>query len=817
MQGLALWTAALMLFLTMPLESRRMRLVLLVIVAGAMRMAVARLPAPPVATPADGDATMGVLGDVAVDTVGNAVADASVDASVDDRDAERIRGIVSGPVEDAPDRRQFVIAAGDTRILVTARAPLPPVLPGDTVVVEGWLRTPRGYRNPGAVDMRRVVAARGASLTMSARQVEITAAGWSPWRWPTAVQRRASAFVAGRGAAPVGPEDANAVVRAMVLGDRAGLGPALTERFRDAGVSHVLAVSGLHLAVVALLVFAAVRRSWAALSALAPGLTRSLSPELVAALAAAPVAIAFTMITGGRISTLRALLVVLLVLAGAATARRARVVDALGAAALVLLLVQPASLFDPSFQLSFAATATLALALGGSPARAAETLPGRAGRALWGLLCASLWATLATAPFAALAFGRVALGGIAANLIVVPLTELVIVPVGLLGVVTAGVWTAAGGALVDLAVVAAGVVVWVADQVARVAPVLDVPPPGAWELAGCALLWTAAVCAVRRAWPARTCAIVAGAGAGVLATVWIASAWVRPALQDELRVTFLDVGQGDAAVVELPGGGVWMIDSGGLPFVIGARDMDEAERRRLAGLPGERAVARFLAERRIDRIDVMVLSHPHPDHYEGLRAVARKVEIGALWLARPHDRARTAPSYRDLLTELSDRGTRIVYPQLGRPLVQGGARMTALAPRYLDGTAAADPISSINDNSLVVLVAFAGRSVLFTGDIEEEGEALLVERYGAALRADVVKVPHHGSRTSSTADLVAATAPAWAVISCGVANRFDFPGAGVVARWQDAGARVLRTDRVGAVTVVIRPDGAMRVESFDTW
>jgi competence protein ComEC len=191
------------------------------------------------------------------------------------------------------------------------------------------------------------------------------------------------------------------------------------------------------------------------------------------------------------------------------------------------------------------------------------------------------------------------------------------------------------------------------------------------------------------------------------------------------------------------------------------------------------------------------------------------VDIDALWLARPHPGARAAPSYRDLLAELRARGTRIVYPPLGRPLVQGGAQLVALAPRYLDGIAAADPVSSINDNSLVVRVAFAGRSVLFTGDIEKEGEELLMERYGDALRADVLKVPHHGSPTSSTAAFAARVAPAWAVISCGLATRFGFPAPAVVARWQAAGARVLRTDRVGAVTVVISPDGGMRVEAFD--
>ena len=807
--AVVMWSAALVLALSMPVGPLALRLLLVAALAGALRATTARLVTdePPALPPG---------------------------VAADDREVDRLHGVVTGPVEDGAERRRLVLvadmapgsAAGPkpgsepgaepgVRILVTSPVDAPPVLPGDQIIVEGYLRTPRGYRVPGATDMGRMIAGRGAALTLWAQHIEVAGTAWSPWRWPARVQRRAAARMAARG----GDADGNAVARAMVLGHRGGLDRDLSQRFRDAGVAHVLAVSGLHLAVVALLAFAVVRRAWAGVAAAMPALGMRLAPAQAAALVAAPIAVAFTAVTGARVSTMRALLVVLIMLAGAAMARRARVIDALGAAALVLLVLQPATLFDPSFQLSFAATATLALALGGKRARV-HAWPGRLARAVWDLGRASLWATLGTAPFAALAFGQVATGGLVANLVVVPLTELVIVPVGLLGATLVELWAAGGGVLIDIAVAAAGLVAALAGVVARVAPVLALPPPSGWELAGATLLWAAAVCGVRRLWPARAVVAVAVAGVAIIAVSWLVTAWLAPAWRDHARVTFLDVGQGDAAVIEVPGGGVWMVDSGGLPFVANAHELTEAERRRQAEGPGAHSVVPFLAARRIGRIDVVVLSHPHPDHYEGLRAVARAVDIGALWVARPPagDGApgrRGASSYRALLDELVARGTRIVHPALDRPLVQGGARLTALAPRYLDGTAAADPISSVNDNSLVVRVAFAGRSVLFSGDLEHEGEELLVGGYGDTLRADLVKVPHHGSRTSSTETFVRATSPAWAVISCGVANRFDFPAAEVVMRWRAAGARVLRTDRSGAITVVIEPDGTMRVDTFD--
>ncbi|MEM9492443.1 MAG: ComEC/Rec2 family competence protein, partial [Myxococcota bacterium] len=530
-------------------------------------------------------------------------------------------------------------------------------------------------------------------------------------------------------------------VRAMVTGDRSGLSPQLQERFRAAGIAHVLAVSGLHLAVVAVLAFAAVRRLWAAISALA----MRVEPAVAAALVAAPLAIGFTLMTGARVSTVRALLVVLLVLAGFATSRRARVIDALGLAALILLGLRPETLLDPSFQLSFAATAVLALAMG---PRRTELRPHdrgrrqerRLGRRLWraigaglgSLAAASLWANAATAPLSALAFGSVAVAGIASNLLAVPLVELCIVPLGVLGCALLPLWPAAAGVCIDIAVAAAAVLDRLAALAAEAIPTLTVFPPNGWELAGLAAMLGGALAARRRALPLWLAGSAIAAGAvAVLLAHGLAGYWL-PAQRDGLRIDFLDVGQGDAAVVQLPGGATWMVDGGGLPFTVyrpatgGSRaapeESAEAARRRLAALPGDRAIVRFLAHRRIRTIERLVLSHPHPDHYAGVRAVARHVPIAEVWIARGQD--RTSASYRDLLGELTAAGTRIVHPRLDVGYRHRDVVLTALAPRYLGPVASADPISSVNDNSLVVRLDYAGRSILFTGDVEREGEEL---------------------------------------------------------------------------------------------
>ncbi|MCG8425230.1 MAG: DNA internalization-related competence protein ComEC/Rec2 [Proteobacteria bacterium] len=690
----------------------------------------------------------------------------------------------------------------DTCILVTAAGTR--VLPGDRVIVTGYLRTPRGYRVPGAVNLRRLVRARGADLTMTAVDIERgeVAAEWSLWRYPAMARERASAWIAGRG----GGASGNSLVRAMTTGDRSGLDRDIEERFRAAGIAHVLAVSGLHLAVVALFAFAAIRRVWAAI----PALALRVEPAAAAAVVAAAAALGFTLMTGARISTLRAFLVVAVVLFAAATGRRVRMVDALGFAALILLSSRPGDLFDPSFQLSFSATATLALTIIARP-RPCSSIR-RVLRAIADLARASLWATLATAPFTALAFGSIAVAGVLTNLVAVPLTEIAIVPPGVLGwVLSIFLGDRVAGVLIDVAVVCAGWLDRLADVVAGAIPPLSVYPPNGLELAVCAVIWTFAICRARGIVSRRIAIAVAVAGVLLLALSHAFTSRWLPAQRDHVQITFLDVGQGDAAVIQLPGGATWMIDGGGLPFVAG--DLDPATQKRLAELPGRHSVARFLASERIGHIDRLVISHPHPDHYEGIRAVADQVTIAEVWVARGYDRAPA--TYRALLRDLIADGVRLVHPDLDQPYLHRGVALTVLAPHYLDGVATADPVSTINDNSLVVRLDFAGRSVLFAGDIEREGEALLLGRTDRAFDIDLVKVPHHGSSTSSTVELLAATRPRWAVISCGLGNRFGHPAPGVIQRWRQAGTRVLGTHRVGAITAVITSDGAMRVSGFD--
>jgi competence protein ComEC len=250
-----------------------------------------------------------------------------------------------------------------------------------------------------------------------------------------------------------------------------------------------------------------------------------------------------------------------------------------------------------------------------------------------------------------------------------------------------------------------------------------------------------------------------------------------------LRATFLDVGQGDSALIDLPNGEALIIDGGGL-----------------VGSPvdtGARVVAPVLRARRRSSLLAVVLSHPHPDHFTGLASGLDGVRYGALWDTGQGERERVGAGYATLLANARKARAPVLLPaRLCGAHELGGAWVDVLAP-----CPAATPDRGPNDNSLVLRITYGVRSILFVGDAEGEEEKDLLALGRDRLRADVLKVGHHGSRTSSSPAFIAAVSPRDAVISSGVRNRFGHPHPKTLKTLAAAGIHVFRTDQDGAVSV----------------
>ena len=692
-------------------------------------------------------------------------------------DAEtKARGLV------AVERIDGLVFPCQVALTGTGQGPAP--RPGDLVGFRVHLALPWGLRNPGLPDAIEAARAQGIDLL-----------GWLPpvghlvvkaqggWWQPRRLAERAHGAL-GRAIEAVVPPARAALLRALVLGERSAAGPEVEAGFKAAGAVHALSVSGLHLTAVAGALFLLLRQ----LLARIPGLGARVRPHMLAAGLAIPALLFYCALSGEATATRRAAVMAALGFAAVVLGRTPALSSAFAASVFVLLVDSPLLLLDPSFQLSFGSVAAVALSgrnlepVRGGPwwRRAGIWL----GRGLW----VSTAAFLATAPLVSHHFAELAPASPLGNLLLVPPVELGIVPLGLLGAALGALWAPLGYLPLVLAdwlcrlslALAAGFRLW--------APVFPVPSLDGIEataLFGAALL----ALLVRRgsAWDRRL--VIAAGLLGSVAALHLAGRALLRRWDRGVHVTFLDVGQGDAALIEGPAGFVALVDGGG--SIDGTFD------------PGARVIEPVLRRKVIGRVDLVVLSHPHPDHMNGLFRVLERFDVGTLWSAG--DGAGN-PDYDRLVALARRRGVAVEVP---RPLARAGLQLQPLGPFVGDEIAAPAGLDA-NDASLVVRLDFAGHRILFTGDIEAQGEAELLGRHdAAALACDLIKVPHHGSRTSSGDALLGAVHPGRAVMSLGRQNRFGFPRPEILERYRVHDVQVLRTDRDGAIAVDLAADGVL--------
>jgi len=667
---------------------------------------------------------------------------------------------------------------------------------GDPVRFVCRLRLIEGYHNPGGYDFEKRMAGKGIRVSGFLEDpglLMLSGPNQRSWllKYLPTLRNRVSALIDSRVSPPV-----HGLAQAVLTGDQNKIPREIKETFSRAGVSHLLAFSGLNLSLVGGLSFFLFRflmslsektllflnvRKWALIGSLFPVL-------------------GYALLAGMSPSAARAFFMVSMVIVAFLMQRYSDLLNSLALAALVLLLISPDSLFSPSFQLSFISVWAIGYLLPKiwNPTNPQEFQnPTRIRRLLfylWGTFCVSLVCQLATAPFVIWWFHQVSLVGLFSNLLLVPLTGVLVTPVGLLGLISAPFFSSLSSGLFWIMDVLLQWTMWLTRFFADLPfSFLTVPRPGYGEI-GLFYLTLMLVFNWRKT-PKPAWLISLSCSAMIL---FFLSPQIQDFFSPPFRATFLDVGHGSSTLIEFPRGEKMLIDGGGSfnpEFDL-----------------GERVVAPFLWDRKITGLDVLVQTHPHPDHLNGLPFILSKFKVKEVWTNGQWVDSEAFEHFNELIRQ---KKIPVVHPGPGWSRLISDVQVEVLhAPTKssLKEETSSTLWHNQNNDSLVIQLNYKNQYLLLPADIEAETEKVLLGK-NVSLKSHILQVPHHGSLTSSTIPFIEAVHPRYAVISGRPSPRLLLPHPEIIRRYQERGVTLFRTDQEGAVSFELKKRG-WEVRSF---
>ncbi len=670
-------------------------------------------------------------------------------------------------------RKEGEYRAATGRLALTVRGGEAHFVTGDRIRFASRIRKPRNYGIPGEFDIERFMAFRRVSAMAFVKDpddiVFIDRSGEFP------LERRIDeiALHLGRYISGNLPATEGAILRALLLGEMGSVPKTMKDAYTMAGVNHILSISGFHVGIIALFLCQVLLLT-------AKGsefLLLRLNMRRFSLVATLPVVVFYMFLSGAAPATIRSVIMIGMFILAMVLERETDPVDTLMLAAVVILAAYPPELFDISFQLSFLAIWGIVVLtpIFYSPFKAVR---GKAAGRLLLFLAASGAAIASTVIPVAYYFHRTSLTGLISNFLIVPLLGYGAVVLGFSALPFVYIAPPAAKALFW----AAGYLVKLSDAVILLlAKIPALPPfsPSRFHLAFF-FFFMVAITFVKAGKARRLCCISVSV---IFLFLWITQG---PRDKGKLVFTFFSIGQGESILVDFPDGKHMLIDGGGSP---GEHAWDT----------GERLIAPALWKMGIDKVDYLVLSHPHPDHLLGLNYGASNFEIGEFWEGGSYPECK---EYLELMEILKKRGipVRLISAE-SAPVDIGGARVEPLAPFPRNGSEAPSDYSDQNDESLVFRVKLGKFAVLLTGDIGSGVEERLA-LHPDLLRCTILKVPHHGSGYSSSLPFVTAASPKIAVISAGYGNSFHLPAQRTLDRLRGLGIELYRTDLDGTVRAV---------------